>query len=312
MQRPRLLFSRIRFVQLSLLVPVALLVAGMGRADEILPTYPGLEADVAFWERIFTKYGPSHCVFHDREDLNTIYGVVKLPNASPPAQSRLAARYLGILRKALDWLAQGGLPRNKLERIILESTPLERRIPAYFRAAQKQVRCQRGVDLKPSIERSRQHMAMVKRVLKQKRLPTDLAHLPHLESGYSTRARSSVGAVGLWQFMPATAREYGLRVSRRYDARTVPHDSTRAATNYLRDLYQRTGSWPLAITAYNYGPNGVLRAIKNFGPDYMRIRTQHRTKLFGFASRNYYPSFLAVRNIAERIVARRGDELAGD
>ena len=264
MQRPRLLFSRIRFVQLSLLVPVALLVAGMGRADEILPTYPGLEADVAFWERIFTKYGPSHCVFHDREDLNTIYGVVKLPNASPPAQSRLAARYLGILRKALDWLAQGGLPRNKLERIILESTPLERRIPACFRAAQKQVRCQRGVDLKPSIERSRQHMAMVKRVLKQKRLPTDLAHLPHLESGYSTRARSSVGAVGLWQFMPATAREYGLRVSRRYDARTVPHDSTRAATNYLRDLYQRTGSWPLAITAYNYGPNGGLRAIKNF------------------------------------------------
>lgn len=312
MQRPRLLLPPLTLARLILVILAALLAATKGRAEDGLPIFRGLESDVAFWERIFTKYSPSHCVFHDREDLGTIYGVAKLPGRSPLAQTRQATRYLHVLRRALDWLAQGGEPRNKLERVILQSTPKERRIPAYFRAAQEQVRCQRGVDLMPSIERSRQHVRMVKKILRQKRLPTDLAHLPHLESGYSTRARSLVGALGLWQFMPATARQYGLNVSRRHDARTAPYESTLAATTYLRDLYQRTGSWPLAITAYNYGPNGVMRAIKNFGPDYMKIRSQHRTRLFGFASRNYYPSFLAVRNIAERIIAAKGDDLAAD
>lgn len=296
--------------RLLFLILAVLLAATKGRAEEGLPVYRGLEADVAFWERIFTKYTPSHCVFHDKEDLATIYGVAKLPAASQVAQSRLAKRYLSVLRGALDWLANGGAPRNKLERIIVQSTPPEQRVPAYFRAAQDRVRCQRGVDLMTSIERSRPHVRMVKRILRQKKLPPDLAHLPHLESGYHTRARSHVGAVGLWQFMPATARQYGLRVSRRHDARTVPQKATVAAATYLRDLYGRTGSWPLAITAYNYGPNGIMRAIKAYGRDYMRIRTNHKTKIFGFASRNYYPSFLAVRNIAEKII--KGDDLAAD
>jgi membrane-bound lytic murein transglycosylase D len=66
----------------------------------------------------------------------------------------------------------------------------------------------------------------------------------------------------------------------------------------LADFYNQTGSWPLAITAYNYGINGTMRAIKIYGNDYVTIRDKHRTSVFGFAARNYYPSFLAVRNVA--------------
>lgn len=276
------------------------LIAYPAQAGAGLPLFPGLEADVAFWESVFSKYKPHHCIFHDRDDLSVIYGVAKLPEVSPDAQSRTAQRYLKVLRHSLAWLGDGGDPRNRLERMILQVTPMQRRTSTHFRVAQDRIRCQRGVDLTGSMQRSRPYLQMIKRILRQEGLPPDLAHLPHLESGYTSNARSTVGAVGLWQFMPATARQFGLHVSWRYDARLVPKASTQAAARYLRELYSKTGSWPLAITAYNYGPNGVMRAIKLYGRDYMNIRANHKTKLFGFASRNYYPSFLAVRNLAER------------
>jgi membrane-bound lytic murein transglycosylase D len=69
----------------------------------------------------------------------------------------------------------------------------------------------------------------------------------------------------------------------------------------LKDFYSRTGSWPLAITAYNYGINGTIRAIREWGADYMSVRRNHRTTMFGFAARNYYPSFLAVRNVSSTV-----------
>ena len=108
--------------------------------------------------------------------------------------------------------------------------------------------------------------------------------------------------------LPTCCRSRGLhrpvatraKVHRRNDWRTDPHLSTDAATDHLASIYLRTRSWELAITAYNYGQNGVMRAIQKFGPDYMKIRTEHKTKIFGFAARNYYPSFLAVRNVAMR------------
>ena len=141
---------------------------------------------------------------------------------------------------------------------------------------------------------------MIKRTLKNKGLPEELAYLPHLESGFNQFATSKAGAKGLWQFMPRTARAEGLKVQRKNDWRTDPRLSTDAATDHLASIYLRTRSWALAITAYNYGQNGVMRAIQKFGADYMKIRSEHKTKLFGFAARNYYPSFLAVRNVAMR------------
>jgi len=98
--------------------------------------------------------------------------------------------------------------------------------------------------------------------------------------------------------MPATARLMGLKVSRHFDERTDAVRATHAASELLMDLYRDTGDWPLAITAYNYGQNGMARAVKLHGRDYLTVRTRHKSPLFGFAARNYYPSFLAVRNVA--------------
>ncbi len=265
-----------------------------------LPTPAGLEADVKFWEKVFSKYRPDQCVFHDREDLSIIYAVKTLPGATPEAQRRMVPRYVDAIRKAMLHLSLGGAPRNLIEKRILAVSPEEAREDRhYFVAAAENVRCQQGVDLLGSIARSRQHVAMIKKVLKDRSLPPDLAYLPHLESGFRTSISSHAGARGLWQLMPATARQAGLKVTRKVDQRIDVRKATVVAARLLSDLHVRTGgSWPLAVTAYNYGPNGISRAIDIYGRDYMRIRENHRTRIFGFAAKNYYPSFLAVRNVA--------------
>jgi membrane-bound lytic murein transglycosylase D len=282
---------------------------GAGARGGALATPPGLEKDVRFWEKVFSRYKKDQCVFHDKDDLGIVYFVKRLPGATPKEQARAGIRYLNAIRGGMQWLASGGKPRNLVERRIYDVTPAELRTPDYFAQATDNVRCQRGVDLSDSLARSTRYVAMIKRQLAARHLPTDLAYLPHLESGFNVRAHSRAGARGLWQLMPATARLSGLRVSRTVDNRTDPARATMVATRILSDLYRNTGSWPLAITAYNYGPNGIRRAIKAHGPDYMRIRERHRTRIFGFAARNYFPSFLAVRNVAMAI--ERGEEVPG-
>ena len=271
------------------------------------PTPRGLAADVHFWEKVFGQYSPDECIFHDKDNLSIIYAVKRLPGDTPAQQSRAVRRYLKALRASLKHLAETGEPRNALERRMYDITEPRLRYPAYWRYAMDNVRCQRGVDLGPSLARSRRHLKMVKRVLARQGLPTDLAYLPHLESGYDPLARSRAGARGLWQLMPITARLAGLRVTRHSDFRLDPLKATLAAAGMLKDFFSRTHSWPLAITAYNYGINGTVRAIKRWGASYMTVRAHHHTKLFGFAARNYYPSFLAVRNVAQTHEAERAE-----
>jgi len=280
-------------------------VSGLAPASELgeavngrLPTPKGLERDVRFWERIFSEFTPDQCVIHDTWHLDIIYAVKRVPDGDSRRRQKLVKGYLRQVRQALTGLGSRGRPANALERKVFSAVPAKHRNRAFFREAAERVRCQRGVDLQPSLARSTRYMPMIKRVLRNQNLPSDLAYLPHLESGFNRYAKSHAGAVGLWQFMPQTARGEGLRVTRTKDYRHHPEKSTLAAAAHIRSIHQRTGSWPLTITAYNYGHNGVSRAIKKFGPDYMLIRRFHKTRIFGFAARNYYPSFLAARNMA--------------
>lgn len=125
----------------------------------------------------------------------------------------------------------------------------------------------------------------------------DLAYLPHVESSYNARAGSKVGALGLWQLMPSTMRS--LEGKQAVYQRTDPSVSTKAAMKLLKMNYEKTGSWPLALTAYNHGANGVVRAIEETkSRDLCKIIEHYDSPSFKFASSNFYAQFLAARKVA--------------
>lgn len=105
-------------------------------------------------------------------------------------------------------------------------------------------------------------------VLRENDLPTEFALIPFVESGYAPGARSKSGPAGLWQFVPATARDHGVRIAGGYDGRLAPAESTRAAVSYLDHLYRRfDGNWRLALMAYNAGEFRVKKALQRSSND---------------------------------------------
>jgi membrane-bound lytic murein transglycosylase D len=149
----------------------------------------------------------------------------------------------------------------------------------------------------------------MERIFAEVGIPLELTRLPHIESSFENRALSKVGAAGMWQIMPATGRLY-LRVDRVVDERLNVRAATLAAARILRDNYEKLGTWPLAITAYNHGPNGMRRAVDTVGTtDFGVIVQQYRGPLFGFASRNFYAEFLAALDVSQNYKQYFGDLL---
>lgn len=126
-------------------------------------------------------------------------------------------------------------------------------------------------------------------------LPAELYYVGLIESGYYNHAKSHAGAVGPWQFMPATARRYGLKVSSQIDERQSIFKSTEAAALYFQDLYNIFGSWELALAAYNKGENGMIRRIRGANTrDYYELSAK---KVLPKETRHYVPKVLAVMHV---------------
>ncbi|MBI1736320.1 MAG: transglycosylase SLT domain-containing protein [Candidatus Rokubacteria bacterium] len=126
------------------------------------------------------------------------------------------------------------------------------------------------------LNRAGQYLGMIREILKSRGMPEDLAFTAMIESGFNPMAVSRAGAVGLWQFMAATGRRYGLRVDHWVDERRDPEKSTMAAAAYLGDLYKLFGSWWLAQAAYNAGEMNVLKAIRATGSNDFWVLSQSR------------------------------------
>jgi len=137
---------------------------------------------------------------------------------------------------------------------------------------------------------------MFEAVLDKHNLPLELKYLAVVESALKPRAKSRVGATGLWQFMFATGKQYGLEVSSYVDERCDPLRSTNAAAEYLAALYKTFGDWDLALAAYNSGPGNVTKAIRRSGgyQNYWNIRPFLPRETAG-----YLPAFLATLYLFE-------------
>ncbi|MEK7783493.1 MAG: transglycosylase SLT domain-containing protein, partial [Candidatus Binatota bacterium] len=167
---------------------------------------------------------------------------------------------------------------------------------------ENRVRVQRGVKERfaSGLKLSRRYLGQMQRILLEEGLPTDLAYLPLVESSFDIHARSRAGALGMWQFMPSTGRQF-LRIGPALDERKDPVESTRAAARFLKQNYEILGNWPLAITAYNHGREGMLRAIAEVGSrDLMEIIRRYQSPSFGFASKSFYAEFLAALEVAKK------------
>ncbi len=113
-----------------------------------------------------------------------------------------------------------------------------------------------------ALERSGKFEELITQALDDRRLPRALIATALVESGFSPTAVSPAGAAGLWQFMPGTAKAYGLRVDRGYDERLSPWRASQAAAEHLADLYEAFQSWELALAAYNMGYNGLVSRLE--------------------------------------------------
>ncbi len=145
------------------------------------------------------------------------------------------------------------------------------------------------------IERSRLYLYFIVEEIDKRNMPMEVALLPMIESAYNPVAYSRARAVGIWQFMPSTGKRYGLQQNWWYDGRRDVLAATRAALDYLEKLHEEFNDWQLALAAYNWGENGVSRAI---------ARNRATRKPAGYENlhmpretRNYLPKLQAVRNI---------------
>ena len=143
--------------------------------------------------------------------------------------------------------------------------------------------------------RGRRYLHYIVEEVERRGLPTELALLPAVESGFNPMALSSASASGLWQFIPDTGTRYNLEQSRHFDARRDVHASTGAALDYLQELYAQQGDWLLALASYNWGEASVQRAVAT-------ARARGRDGRFDSLvlpeeTRNYVPRLLALRNI---------------
>jgi membrane-bound lytic murein transglycosylase D len=272
-----------------------------------IPRPEGIQQDVNFWVRVYTEVTTNEGFLHDERNLAVIYDTLKF-GAGMSSRDRQRVvddrrdRHIAALRRII-----AALPSESGREALSEE---DKRLLALWgpspsavllRDATQRIRFQLGQAdrFKEGLIRSSSWEAHIAETFANQGLPPELAVLPHVESSFNAAAYSKVGAAGLWQFMRSTGRRY-MRIDDAVDERLDPYRSTEAAAQLLAYNYRVLDSWPLALTAYNHGAAGMRRAKETVGTDdFVKINRTYNSRTFGFASRNFFPSFLAALTIDE-------------
>ena len=317
----------------------------------------GLEPAVEFWRKTYMVWHLSEVAFHDDRYLDVIYEVMVLPGY---VDDSLTSEQKEMITQRRDyWKAQLAGVESKLRyneplnandrQMIAKLESSGRQLNSVLNGAAERVRSQRGIRERfmRGLEISRRYDRQFRKIFRDAGLPEDLAYLPHVESSFQFAAKSSAGAVGMWQFTKAAAQTFmspGPRIANNrptghrpagnkasghkpagkrstgkrstghrlasnrptghrlavhtVDQRLDPFASAIGAARYLSFAYSKLGDWPAAITSYNHGIYGMMRAQDQVGRDFVSIVETYDGPAFGFASRNYYAQFLAVCEIA--------------
>lgn len=279
---------------LLLIIPLSIPQSGTAASADF-PVPDSIRPAIAFWIKVYTEADTQSGFLHDAQDLSIIYQKLQ-------RDSRLINATRDSMREDLRVLASGkrsGLTPSQQTLLDLwgADTPNAR-----FEQAATNIRWQLGQSDRfiAGIKRSGAYRQHIENVIREKGMPIELAILPHVESSYHPGAYSSAAATGMWQFVRATAQRF-MRVDYVVDQRLDPYAATYGAMELLEYNHNALGSWPLALTAYNHGANGIARAIRDVNSaDIGRIIAEYRGPRFGFASRNFYPQFLAALEVDTR------------
>jgi peptidoglycan lytic transglycosylase D len=286
------------FSRLKRQLLLAFLLVSVNAFGNNFPRPAELEPAVRFWTNVYSKVSTNQGYVHDAVNLSVVYKTLDLPYNMGERQSMID-REKARVAQALRTLGSGKTANlDSTEQQVKSAWP-KGTSAQVFRQAANEVRFQLGQSdrFKEGLIRSGQWKPHIRRVLAMHKLPEELMVLPHVESSFNPNAYSKVAAAGMWQFMPGTARQY-MRVDSLIDERMDPFTATEGAAKLLQRNYTVTGSWPLALTAYNHGAGGIMRAANAVGSkDIATIVRQYRGPAFGFASRNFYASFLAALEV---------------
>lgn len=237
-------------------------------------------------------------MIHDAKYIDKVYQVIDRVSGSKVALAKRhwTAVLLSIHRK----LKNPSDPKNAL-------TPEEQKVVTMYQdvnepnkflnaAHRKRLRFQLGQSNRfiEGLENSGRYLPQVEEIFRKRGLPLELTRLPFVESGFNIRARSKVGASGIWQFMRSTGRLF-LQIDDSVDERNDPVRAADAAARLLKQNYDSLRSWSLAVTAYNHGRKGMMRAVRKVGSQELEdVVESYRSRSFGFASSNFFTCLLAA------------------
>ena len=268
-----------------------------------------MEPNVHFWKQIYSEYPTTKGILHDSVNVHLIYDIIDLKAPDSYGARKINRKRTKEAKKRIKRILL------KLARNPKTADPEAVRVAGLFgsnansrtfKNAIHRIRCQLGQKdrFREGIIRSGAYIDEIKEICRKHHIPEDLAYLPHVESSFNPKACSKHGAAGIWQFTRSTGKRF-MTVNYTLDERRDPILSSRAAAKLLKQNYNIIGNWPLAITAYNHGMAGILRAVRRKG-GYEDIFKAYRSRIFKFASRNFYSEFLAARDVAKNYLKHFG------
>lgn len=278
---------------------------------------PALQRRIHFWIDIFGRYSTDTAVFHDRNEPEKVYSALARQGA---CGGRSTPRAIEKERTRIKQLLQSIAYKKTKHKQLTDSENqlavlFKNESPSSIRKAGERIRCQSGnaTRFREAMKRFGRHHPQVSSALKEFGLPQGIQYIPFVESAYSPSNYSRVGAAGLWQLMPATARHLGLLVNPVVDERMDPETSTLAAIRYLQHSFEvlapaarsmnpqasAASIYPFVITSYNFGLSGMLKAMRETGVDFVQVLENYENKSFQMAVKNFYASFLAARHVAK-------------
>lgn len=280
------------------------------RVPEAFRLQAGLRQRVGFWFDIYTRYSSRFHVIHHVDFPWIIYKVIdttKVFTEDPVANKwtkyhralALVKKEQALIRSELYKLARmkkyDNLTADQQRYFdILQELPGSRK--SVFLAAAANIRAQLGQKdfYRNGLVNGSKYLPQMEEIFAHYDLPVELTRLPLVESSFNEKATSKVGASGIWQFMPLVGKTY-LKVTDGIDERNSPLKATEAAAKLMMLNFKITQNWPMAITAYNHGATGIMRASKKArSTDMATIIDRYSSHSFGFASSNFFCSFLAA------------------